>query len=295
MKPQAVSVILGTLAAALLIACGGGGSGDDDDAPMDAPSTPAAFDDGIALIEVRSQTFGGAAGGDTSMSAMLVTAPAPWPYDPAVVDGVCRMWIRRAADTCAPQCAFDQICDGGVCVTWPVSASAGTLRIEGNGENESIAYADGYQRYVQRVLFPAGTEITASAPGAAAFAGFSLSARMPSPLELLGTEQLVLAAGTPLRVRWTPADDDARVRVVMGADLGHGRHRSVVVECDVADSDAGVTIPQAMVDELADPANWSCGDCFGHDVRRYRRADTTAGGTSLTLWAVSPASIYLRP
>lgn len=292
MKPTAASVILGTL----LLACGGGSGDDaDDGAPPDAPSTPAAFDDGIAQVEVRGQTFGGSAGGDTSMTAMLVTAPAPWPYEPAVVDGVCRMWVRRAANTCVPQCGFDQICDGGTCVDWPVSASAGTLRIAGNGEDESIAYTDGYYRYVQRVLFPAGTEVTASAPGAAGFAGFSLAARMPSPLELVGTEELVLAIGTPLRLRWTPADADARVRVVLGADLGHGRHRSVVVECDVADGDAGVTIPQAMVDELADPENWSCGDCFGHDLRRYRRGDTTAGATSLTLWAVAPQSLYLRP
>ena len=105
----------------------------------------------------------------------------------------------------------------------------------------------------------------------------------------------MLARGRPLTVRWRPVGDGERVRLVMGADYGHGQWRPVVVECDLADDAGAVTIPQAMVDQLADPANWSCGDCFGHEVRRYRRASTTLDGAALTLWSFQSAGLYLRP
>ena len=159
-----------------------------------------------------------------------------------------------------------------------------------------MPHDQGYQFYDTRPRFTPGTTITVRAPGDE-LPGFTVSARLPSPLVLQDADQLELAIGTPLTVRWTPADADARVRVTLGADLGHAQHRSVVVECDVADVDGGVAIPQAMVDELADPANWSCGDCFGHEVRRYRRGDITIASTGqpLTLWAVQLEGIYLRP
>ena len=124
---------------------------------------------------------------------------------------------------------------------------------------------------------------------------FSLSARLPAPLQLLGTDQLELEQGRPLTLRWTPAGDGSRIRVNLGADLGHAQWRSVVVQCDLPEAAGAVTVPQAMVDVLADPQNWSCGDCFSHDVRRYHRADTTLAGTSLTFWAFQSQSLYLRP
>jgi len=282
--------LLARLAVVGLAACGSGPS----TVPGVDASTPAAFDDGVAHVEVRSRGVVGS--GDTTISALLVTTPAPWPYMPPLVDGVCRMWRREPTTACQPSCTGDQICVGGACRPWPVSDSAGTLTVAGGGARTEVAYDLGYQHYDPRVVFPPDTELTASAPGSD-LPGFALAARMPSPLTLLGTDTLVLAVGTPLALHWTPADadPDVRVRVVLGADLGHGRHRSVVVECDVADADGGVALPQTMVDELADPANWSCGDCFGHEVRRYHRADTTLGGVTLTLWAVQLADLYLRP
>ena len=57
-----------------------------------------------------------------------------------------------------------------------------------------------------------------------------------------------------------------------------------------------VTIPQAFVDELADPTNWSCGDCFSHEVARYRVARTTSStGVDVELRLMATASLYLTP
>lgn len=285
------------LAAAVLLltACGGSSGDGDRDAPagVDA-STPAAFDDGVARVEVQSRDFGNGQGA-TSITAMLIDAPAPWPYEPAVTDGSCRMWRRLPPEACDPQCEFDQACIGGACVTAPVSGSAGTLTVTGDGVSEQVPFEQGfYGRYLQVARWSAGTELTASAPGAE-LGGFTASARLPAPFALRDPLELRLAPGVPLTLRWTADGGDARVRVNLGADQGHGRYRTVVIECDVADADGGVTIPQAMVDELADRDNWSCGDCFSHEVRRYRRGDTTIGATTLTLWAVQLESLYLVP
>jgi len=282
------------LAAALLsTACGDSPSGTVDAPPGIDASTPAAFDDGVARIDVQSATFKGGQGA-TSISAMLLDTPAPWPYEPAVTEGSCRIWRKLAADACQPLCDYDQICDQGACVEWPVSASAGLLTVSGDGTREDVTFDMGYGRYLQTARWTAGTELTASAPGAA-FPAFSVTARLPSPFAVRNAQDLRLAQGVPLTLQWDPAGDGSRVRVNLGADYGHGRHRSVVVECDVADADGGVTVPQSMVDVLADRANWSCGDCFSQDVRRYHRGDAAVGATSLTLWAVQVDSLYLIP
>lgn len=288
MRPTAA-----VLAASLLAACGDDPAGGVDAPPGVDASTPAAFDDGIARIDVQSATFSGGQGA-TSISAMLLDTPAPWPYEPAVTEGSCRMFRKLAADACQPLCDFDQICDGNTCVDFPVSASSGTLTVSGDGRREDVAFDMGYGRYLQTALWAAGTELTASAPGAD-FPAFTVSARLPPTFTVRNAQDLRLAMGVPLTLQWDPAGDGSRVRVNLGADYGHGRHRSVVVECDVADADGGVTVPQSMVDVLADRANWSCGDCFSQDVRRYHRGDAAPGATSLTLWAVQVDSLYLVP
>lgn len=283
-----------------LAACGPlAGCGDDGAAGPDAgPIDPMPqFDDGVMRIEVRSQVFGDGAG-DTSIQAVLSTTPWPWPYDAPTTAGACRMFRRHDIDGCAPACPSTSMCDDGTCRPLPVPTSAGLLTIGGGGERRVIPFDDGYQLYLPTPLFAAGDDITASAPGDA-LPAFSLTARLPAPLALLGVDDLVLDGGRPLTLRWTPAGDDARIRVTLGADLGHAQWRSVVIECDLPDAAGQVTVPQPMVDVLADRGNWSCGDCFGHEVRRYRRASLdypdAAAGTSLTLWAYQSASIYLVP
>jgi hypothetical protein len=282
---RAIIAILITLAG-----CGDDGGPAGPDGSVDpAPQ----FDDGVMQVDVRSQSFGGGQGA-TTVTALLSVTPAPWPYDPPTAEGACRMFVRHDIWSCTPACGPEAMCDDGACRPLPVPRSAGVLTVGGGGERRAIAFADGYALYLATALFAPGTAITASAPGAD-LPAFSLTATLPSPLTLVGTDQLVLAPGQALTLRWQPSGEDARIRVDLGADLGHAQWRTVVVQCDLPDAASAVTIPQPMVDVLADRENWSCGDCFGHEVRRYRRAQLPYAGTTLDLWATQSASLYLVP
>lgn len=277
------------IAIVALVACG-----DDGDGPVDAPPPDPMpnFDDGVMRIEVRSQVFDG--GGATTISAPLAPTPAPWPYDAPTADGACRMHRRHDIFNCSPACDASSMCDDGTCRPNPVPLSAGTLTVASESAQARIPFDGTYELFLSTALFAPGEALTARAPGDA-LPAFEVSARLPRPLALVGVSDLRLAPGTPLTLRWTPSGEDARIRVTLGADLGHAQWRTVVVECDLPDAAGAVTVPQAMVDVLADRANWSCGDCFGHEVRRYGRGDVSVGGTSLTLWAIQSASLYLVP
>ena len=143
-------------------------------------------------------------------------------------------------------------------------------------------------------MFAPGTDVTVTATGAdvAAFTG---TATMPTALELIGKADLRLRSGEELTVRWQPADPGSRIRLVLGADRGHALHRAALIECDLPDEAGSVTIPAATITRFTDPANWSCGDCFSQEIKRYRRARATAGPTAVDIWMSQSESIYLVP
>jgi hypothetical protein len=243
---------------------------------------------------VSARTYSDGSGGDLRVDGRLVTETPPWPYDvEPVVDG-CRYSTRQQA--CAGVCDVDQVCVDTACVDVPAARSAGTITIAGIGGDRTIPFdADlGYQTYEAGVVFAPGVELTVSAPGAEVGA-FSLAGTTPQPIELLDREELSLQVGEPLVIRWTPDDPGARVRLTLGADLGHAQHRAALIECDAPDEHGEIAVPQEMVDRFADGANWSCGDCFPHELRRYRRDRADVDGLPLTLWVTEVTSLYLRP
>lgn len=276
----------------ILSACGGAGA-DDDRPDADAPEPDPDFDDTAARIDLGLGVFSDGSGGYLTITGRLYDTPPPWPYDvEAPVDG-CR-YSTRLPMTCAA-CDVDQVCVDGACVDSPVGRSAGTLTIRGGAVTRTVPYADTtYQHYEPSQPFAADVELTVSAPGDD-LAAFSLAAASPAPLVLVERDLLRLQVGAPLVVRWTPADPGSRIRLTLGADLGHAQHRAALIECDVPDELGAIAVPQSMVDRFADDANWTCGECFPHEVRRYRRARGTAGALPLTLWVNQTESLYLRP
>jgi hypothetical protein len=150
-----------------------------------------------------------------------------------------------------------------------------------------------YTLYQPGTVFPVDDELTASAPGAD-FAAFTLRASVGAPLAT-STPGATLAAGTPLVIRWTPEDPDARVRLELIADRGHAQVHPSVIECDAPDSAGMIEVPQAMVDAHADPSNWGCGDCFPSWLTRYRTAKATTASGDVELWVGSRTSLYIVP
>jgi hypothetical protein len=272
----------------LLAACG-------DDSPPGGPDAPPAdpdpdFDDTAAYVEVQTRSYQG--GGDTGITASLVLADPIWPYDVEEPVGSCRFALRTPQD-----CGFDcqGVCVGTVCEPLPAPQDAGTLTITAGGATRELAFGKaGYSHYEQGLPFSAGSTLTVSAPGGA-FAGFELAAPVPQRFDLANQDELVLAVGEPLVFRWQPGDPGSRVRLLLGADLGHARYRSALIECDVPDEDGRIAVPQELVDRFADPALWSCGDCFSHSLRRYHRARGSAGGVDVTLWVTESEAPYLVP
>ena len=118
MNRAAGFVIFSTLGAA---ACGGDGS----NVPGVDASTPPAFDgDDLGRIEVRSRNFGNG-DGDTAIAGAIYTSPMPWPYEAPLLEGACRMWLRRPVDSCTPFCSDQQICDSGICLDRPLCGLGG--------------------------------------------------------------------------------------------------------------------------------------------------------------------------
>lgn len=273
----------------VLVACGG----DDDDGFM--PSDPAPdLDDSAAFVRVSTATLGDGSGGSTYISGKLIVDPPLWPYDVEPTEGACRFATRQIGE-CVPFCEWNQACVGGTCVSPPIVQAAGTLTFDGDGKSRTLPFDDGfYQLFEQAIVWSPGTSLSVSASGDV-IAAFGATATAPTPLTLVGIEDLHLRAGTPLVIRWQPSDPGSRVRVTLGADQGHAFFRSVVIECDAPDEHGGITVPQGMTDRLADRSNWACGDCYSQEARRYRRARTAAGAVPIDLWVQQIVSFYLVP
>jgi len=272
----------------LLAGCDGAAVGPDAAIPDPEPD----FDDTTAWIEVAARTYSDGSGGDLRIDGRLLTEAPPWPYDvEEVVDG-CR-YSTRLPMTCA-QCDVDEVCVDTTCVALPAVRSAGPITVTGGGDSRTVTHDTGYQLYETGVPFAPGVALTVSAPGDEVDA-FELTGTTPAAIELLDRDQLQLRVGDPLVIRWTPDDPGSRVRLTLGADLGHAQYRAALIECDAPDEHGAIAVPQAMLDRFADGANWGCGDCYPHELRRYRRDRATVGAVPVSLWVTEVTSLYLIP
>ena len=297
----------------LLAACGDAGAGGADadatgvvdtvapgdgaTADVDVDTTPD-FATTPATVTVTALGVPGEPSALTRASAILYPfAPAPG-HDVALVEGACRMLVRPNP-FCDPACEPGERCaPGDTCEPEPERAYAGAIALASDGVAMTLDEPSGWY-YGDRSgdLAPAGAALTATAPGAAGFGAFSLSATMPPPLVVPGVEALRFRAGAPLVVAWTPAAPGSRVRLRFASDHGaHGLFYPLVVACDAPDEVGAITIPQAMADALADRANWGCGECPTQTIQRYARATgTAANGEDVALELVREVGFYANP
>jgi hypothetical protein len=287
--------ILAVAVAVVVAACGGGGGdpGDDDpDAGGDDDPAPQ-LDDTAAFVELSASVYEDSEA--MSVRGELVTEAPPVVYDVDAPVGACRYSQLRATDTCTPFCEYPELCIDGACVGLPELQSAGDLELASGATTRTVEFVEGaYYLYEQNIPWEYGDTITLTASGDEVPA-FTAAAALPQPLDTIDLDQLVLRADEDLTIRWQPADPGSRIRITLGADRGHAQLRAALIECDLPDDAGEVTIGGDMVTRFVDPENWSCGDCFSQEIKRYRRATATAGSTEVTFWVSQTESFYLVP
>jgi hypothetical protein len=286
--------VLAVAVAVVVAACGGGGGdpGDDDpDAGGDDDPAPQ-LDDTAAFVELSASVYET----DEAMSVRgeLVTADPPEVYDVDDPVGACRYSALRGGE-CTPFCEYPELCIDGACVGTPALQSAGDLELASGATTRTVAFVEGaYYLYEQNIPWEFGDTITLTASGDEV-PGFTAAAALPEPLDTIDLNELVLRAGEDLTIRWQPADPGSRIRITLGADRGHAMLRAALIECDLPDEAGEVTIGADMVTRFVDQDNWSCGDCFSQEIKRYRRTTANAGATPVTFWVSQSESFYLVP
>jgi len=270
----------------LATACGGNaGDGGADSAVTDGgalPDAPGAddkrgeiqvlegrgyYDDGSGPVEYTRATVQG----------MLYQGHQPRWHHVEQQAGACTLW-RFTTAQCDPFC--DGICvDTDVCEPWPTYVASGTLTITGLKIPVSLTPEQGVNWYVYPSappadLFDGGDEITATTSGGempALSATAHGVARLEAPLT--GDGAITLEPGRDHTVTWTPADENARVRLTLNSNnWGHGNPYLAIIECDVADTAGQVTVPAAMVDAFPETMAWSVcagSDCPPSTLTRY--------------------------
>ena len=268
-----------------------GACGDDDAAPPRADASPPPM--GFARAPSRVDVFTNEAAGETWTDAavVLMAEAEPDAYRVDAEEGSCRRLVAVEA-FCDPPCLTGVCLAGGTCEPWPTARSAGDVTIAGGAVSRTLV-PPSYVVSELGLVFPAGEEVSASAQGAD-YPGFRVAATMSPPFDPTPAG-ITLVRGEPVTITWAPADPEARVRLQLIADRGHALVHPSVIECDVADGDGTITVPQAMIDAHADPANWSCGDCFSSWATRYRAARTTTTSGDVDLWVGSRRSLYAVP
>jgi hypothetical protein len=153
--------------------------------------------------------------------------------------------------SCAGGCEPDQECVGYYCLDLPPHWDVGEISIEG------LTFAatmnpDEYDRYEiaepPADLFDPGATITAQASGGD-LGPFSLEARGVSDLEI-ESQVVLLEAGEPAVIKWTSADPDAHVQVVLYAGWHFPLTPEAAVVCEVPDDAGQIEVPADFVDHL---------------------------------------------
>jgi len=268
--------------------------GADTDAGAD--DTPR-FGSSPSYVRVAERGSGTGEEYEGSVSVVLYAEAPPAPHEEVAREGACRLLTWEPA-FCDPFCRDGLCIRENECVPWPDRLSAGRVTVEGTVRDLALdPDVDDYYSLVGDPLsgsvFEPGATVTASAVGDE-FPAFTLQAVGVAPLVHDFPSFGEIPDGE-MEVTWQPSGTPgARIQARFITDYGHGPIPPVVVECESAD-DGSLVVPAFMVAELADPANWSCGDCFPSTIRRYSRDVTTVGGHEIELVVTHDTWAYLAP
>lgn len=228
--------------------------------------------------------------------AAYYSARPPVFHQEVMREGACVL-RRYQPSQCTPACTDGLCVATDVCEPWPTYESAGRLVATGLHAPLEMAGTEGHYApdgALPADLFADDATVTATAEGAA-FPPHAVTAGGVPPIVAAITGGVItLAPGQDHTLRWTPATDDARVRVTLNSNnTGHGLPYLGIIECDAPDHAGQVTIPAAMVDAFPPTQAWEiCAgtDCPPSTIRRYRRGATIIGSTEVELVLASEYS-----
>jgi len=192
-------------------------------------------------------------------------------YEVVASAGACT-YHRYVPAFCDPACAAGTGCAaGGVCVSWPVKVSAGTVAIEGPETALEVEPGDGAWYVVRGVpddLFAADDVIRVAAAGAEVD-GFAYQVRGVADMAT-DWDTVVMQDSVDNVVTWTPRGDGAVIELALRTGF-HGTPPADIIWCVADEADGQVTVARELVEQF--PYSGVLGE-FERDsfIRRVSRA-----------------------
>lgn len=264
---------------------GGGGSGGGGDA-SGAPD----FDWPASQLALELADWG------LSFTGALYDTPPKAFHTEAERNGLCRL-LTYEPEVCEPSCQLPAVCAQGTCIAQSQAVSGGPVVLSGFAGGPITVEPETYGPYFWQTedlhasdaAGPIGVKASGNIP-------FELQAEKVTAPTPDGDWSALLAARQPaadVTLTWSDPDPAARVHLRMTTGIGtHGGISPVEIECDGPDA-GSLTLPGAWLDSLY-AEGWSCGECGGNDLWRYRAA-VSAGAKPVQFRVQAKASFWYRP
>ena len=306
----------------VLVACGGDRAALDAAAldannatPRDAPAPGEPhFDTGPRRGRIEVMHVRGTSGQVRPAELQAVVSAQPtsaqvvfygrigvmhWQAETARV-GECRLLepVPAFCSACAGLCVSTEVCE-----PYPTYGRAGDLTFTGLTTSpftlaqlssvDPLWYAS--QGELGTDAFAPDATITVRAPGDTV-PGLEVSSGAVPPLLDQLPVPLELSDSADVRVAWTPAGGDARVRLRLNSNnVGHGRPYLAIIECDSMD-DGEIVVDRRLIERF--PVTIEVGGCEGSDcppstLTRYRRAAVDIEGTPVELVVGARRDFYI--
>jgi hypothetical protein len=208
--------------------------------------------------------------------------------------GQCRLLTYTPA-SCDPVCGPEEVCLQGVCEPYPQRLGAGALTLTTEGGSVQIQ-PDALDGYLLELDGQVTGEITLSAAGDEV-PGFEVSSCAVAELQPTSDWSALLAEraeGEDVVLEWGDPDPAARLQLRMTTGVAtHGGIAHAEVECEGPDT-GSLTLPGPFLDALY-AEGWSCGECGGNLLVRYRAGSVEAGGHPVHLSAQTGAWFWYIP
>ncbi len=233
----------------------------------------------------------------TSFIGKLYNGPVPNPvWETVMVSGECKL-LKPKQRTCSG-CGNGSVCvDDNNCQPEPDTITAGTVTIagmtnKGGTTTSTITATNGNYMPTgdNRPTNPPCTEgstISVTASGNEQVAGFTVTAKTISPIEI-SADTIAMDPGMPILLKWKAASnpDDSKITVVI--DITYHGGTKAKIEC-VCRDDGELEIPAVMLDSLK-----SFGMSGFPKLEMYRDSKGTVAGTGVELQIQSFVLLWLK-